>query len=88
MQVFIRLLTGKTISMDVNQDSVLLDIIDYANSYSQQEGTLPYQYNQIMVVKNYDTPLTVSKNKILEPTTSLISLYSNGNIKEVVFLVL
>jgi len=88
MQVFIRLLTGKTISIDVNPDTVLLDIIDYANSYSQQEGTLPYRYNQIMVIQDYDNVLTVSKNKILEPTTSLISLYSNGVIKEVVFLVL
>lgn len=88
MQVFIRLLTGKTISFDVNRETVLLDVIDYANQYSQEEGTLPYQYNQIMVIQDYDNVLTVSKNKILEPTTSLISLYRDGFIKEVVFLVL
>ena len=66
MQVFIRLLTGKTISFDVNRETVLLDVIDYANQYSQEEGTLPYQYNQIMVIQDYDNVLTVSKNKILE----------------------
>ena len=88
MQVFIRLLTGKTISFDVNRETVLLDVIDYANQYSQEEGTLPYQYNQIMVIQDYDNVLTVSKNKILEPTTSLISLYRDSFIKEVVFLVL
>ena len=88
MQVFIRLLTGKTISFDVNQDSVLLDIIDYANHYSEQEGSLPYQYNQVMIIEGYDNSLSVSKNKILEPASSLISLYSNGIIKEVIFLVL
>ena len=87
MQIFIRLLTGKTISFDVNPETVLLDIIDYANQYSQEEGTLPYRYNQIMVIQDYDNSLTVSKNKILEPASSLLSLYRDGFIKEVVFLV-
>lgn len=88
MQVFIRLLSGKTISFDVNHETVLLDIIDYANQYSEQEGTLPYKYNQIMMIQDYDNELTVSKNKILEPTSSLLSLYKNEFIKEVIFLVL
>ena len=88
MQIFIRLLSGKTISFDVNRDTVLLDIIEYANHYSEQEGTLPYKYNQIMVIQDYDNELTVSKNKILDPAISLLSLYRNDFIKEVIFLVL
>ena len=88
MQIFIRLLSGKTISFDVNNDTTLLDIIDYANYYSEQEGTLPYKYNQIMVINDYDNELVVSKNKILEPTKSLLSIFRNECIKEVIFLVL
>lgn len=88
MQIFIRLLTGKTISFDVNKDTILLDIIEYANYYSEQEGTLPYKYNQIMVIQDYDNELTVPKNKILEPESRLLSIYRDGYIKEVIFLVL
>ena len=88
MQVFIRLLSGKTISFDVNNETLLLDIIEYANHYAEQEGTLPYKYNQIMVIQDYNNELVVSKNKILEPESRLISIYRDGYIKEVIFLVL
>jgi hypothetical protein len=88
MQIFIRLLSGKTISFDVNLETILLDIIEYANHYCEQEGTLPYKYNQIMVIQDYDNELTVSKNKILDPSIGLVSIYREKYIKEVIFLVL
>jgi hypothetical protein len=87
MQIFIRLSTGKTISMDVTKETILFDIINYANQYSEQEGNIPYRYNQIMLIEDYGNLLTVRKTRFLDPSTSLISIYVNGFIKEVIFIV-
>jgi len=84
MQIFIRLLTGKTISMDVSTTTLLADIIQYANEYHTS-----YQYKKITLIEEYSANLNldVQKYKLLEPESSLISLYRDNVIKEVIFLV-
>ena len=69
--------------MDVTHTTRLSDIIDYANEYHTG-----YQYKKI-VLKDYyiNLNLNVETNKILDPEMSLISLYSDGIVKEVLFLV-
>lgn len=85
MQIFIRLLSGKTISMDVTIDTILADIIQYANEYHTG-----YQYKKITLIEDYSADLNVNieKYKLLEPEISLSSLYKDNIIKEVIFLVL
>ena len=73
--------------MDVTRETILSDIINYANRYTDQEVNIPYCYNQIMLIEDYGNLLTVSKTKFLNPSTRLISLYVNEFIKEVIFIV-
>jgi hypothetical protein len=83
MQIFIRLSTGKTITMDVTNDTLLSDVLMYANEYDNASS-----YRYLLLIKDYydNSNLTVEKNKILELDTSLISLYKDQIIKEIILL--
>jgi hypothetical protein len=83
MQIFIRLSTGKTITMDVTNDTLLSDVLLYANEYDNASS-----YSHLLLIKDYydNSNLTVEKNKILELDTSLISLYKDRIIKEIILL--
>lgn len=94
MQIFIRLKTGKTISMDVLSETNLIDILNWANEEEKyyyeivRQEPNPYIYKKLMIIENYGNELTVPMRENLDPETRLISLYKNGFIKEVIFLVL
>lgn len=84
MQIFIRLLSGKTISMDVLTNFLLSDVINWANEYDDNV----HEYKKIMVIEDYGNELVVPLRQFLEPETMLNSLYKNGFIKEIIFLVI
>ena len=88
MQIFIRLSTGKTISMDVTKQTILSDILQYANDYHSAEQSEFIPYMNLLLLKGYhdESNLSVEKNKILNIDISLISLYHNKVIKEVLFM--
>ncbi len=83
MQIFVRILSGKTISIDVNKNTLLFDILNYVNEYDDKN-----QYQNLIITGEYyeEHPLVVEKNKILDLNQRLISLYKNKIIKEIVFL--
>lgn len=84
MQIFIQLSTGKTISMDVTKETIFAEVLRYVNEYHTD-----YQYQNLLFIKDYGDGsyvITADKNKILNLDTSLISLYSNGIIKEILLL--
>jgi len=83
MQIFVRILSGKTISIDVNENTLLFDILNYVNEYDDKN-----QYQNLIITGEYyeEHPLVVEKNKILDLNQRLISLYKNKIIKEIVFL--
>jgi hypothetical protein len=80
MQIFVRISTGKTITMDVTNNTLLSDILDYVNS--------DHQYQNLVLIKVYydETNLTVEKNKILDLNMSLNSLFKNRIIREIILL--
>jgi hypothetical protein len=88
MQIFIRLSTGKTISMDVTKQTILADVLQYANDYHSAEQSEFIPYTNLLLLKGYhdESNLSVEKNKILNLDISLISLYHNKVIKEVLFM--
>ena len=55
MQIFICLLSGKTISMDVTSNTLLIDIIQYAKEYHN------YNYKNIKLIENYSANLNIEK---------------------------
>jgi len=88
MQIFIKLSTGKTISMDVTKQTVLSDILQYANDYHSTEQSEFRPYKNLVLVKEYhdESNLCVEKHKILKLDISLISIYVDKVIKEVMFM--
>jgi hypothetical protein len=84
MQIFIRLSTGKTITMDVTNGTLLSDVLQYANEYDTVN-----QYHNLLLIKDYyeeNSNLTVEKNKILKLDIALISLYKDNIIKEIILI--
>ena len=88
MQIFIRLSTGKTISMDVTKQTILADVLQYANDYHSAEQSEFIPYTNLLLLKGYhdECNLSIEKNKILNLDISLISIYHNKVIKEVLFM--
>ena len=86
MQIFVRLATGKTVTMDVSQDTTIGDVIRFANMLSNATDC-PYQTMRFSAAfYEEEHPMTVLPGDVLAQELFLRDLYVHGVIKEVTLL--
>jgi len=88
MQLFVQLCTtGKTVSVDVQATWTLQQVIDNVNSRFVEDNDTPF--NLLIYKKSFyeeEHPMNVTCGTLLDNNTPLVSLYSNGVIKEILLL--
>jgi hypothetical protein len=85
MQIFFQYKNGRTVTMDVTEETTLQDVITYASARSTYSSVL----KNIQVLDYVHNPhnVVVQKNTLLNPEDPVRSLFSNDVVKEVLFLV-
>lgn len=89
MQIFVRLSTGKTVTMDVTQDTKVADVIQFANMWSNDTETERPCYQAMRFSKAFyeeEHPMTVKPGDVLGQELVLRDLYVHGVIKEITLL--
>jgi hypothetical protein len=83
MQIFIQLLSGKTMSMDVQNNSRVRDVVSYINTLG------PEVYQGCLFLRAFyeqEHPMVVQRGEVLPADLLLRDMYVNKIIKEVTLL--